>query len=608
MNIVGWMYALFGWAGDIFTKIYKGLYDDIVTADLRIYPPAYASIVAALTLIVFFTGIGTGVPILVVSLLNLLPFLPPISGIALSFVFMFLIPGLTFILGITYPKIKKISRASKLDIEIPYLSVYVTVMATGGISPYISFERLANAPKILFEEVKKEATRFYLRVRAMGLDPLSALEESASRVPNQAYKQLMLGYAATLRAGGDVVHYLNRQTEMMLRERIIIVRAVGERLAMLMESYMAVALLSSLVIYTLFIVNFALSQAGFGVAGGGMLQFFFFSYILLPVVSGIFIYLADMLQPKYPVYDKMPYIVYFAVSLPITIFLFVAFSLPFLTTGTMLGMMLRRTFASFISFIVYLRTKLNLPAGYESGIGIILALAVGIIPAMTVEMRSSILYSSIQYGLTRFLRDLVEVRKTGMSPERCIINLKDRDYGRFTRYLVKIAKQVGWGIPLSRIFENFAKGMKNWFALIAMFLLVESIEVGGGTARTLEALASYAETLEQVEKEKKATLRPLMLIPYVGAIIVVIVVLILVGFMNYIMGIAGGSIGTVSIINMFLPPVIFNSYLMGLVAGKVSSERVSAGFKHAFLLTIASLLAIIFTPQIVKGLMMPIKF
>ncbi len=608
MSLIGFMYALFGWAGNLFTKIYKGLYDDIITADLRIYPPAYASMVAALTLFVFFLGLGTGLPILIVSFLNIIPFLAPISGVAYSMILMFLIPALVFTIGITYPKIKKISRASKLDIEIPYLSVYVTVMATGGISPYISFERLANAPKILFEEVKKEATRFYLRVRAMGLDPLSALEESATRIPNQAYKQLMLGYAATLRAGGDVVHYLNRQTELMLRERITIVKAVGERLAMLMESYMAVALLSSLVIYTLFIVNFALSQAGFGISGGGALQFFLFSYILLPVISGMFIYFADMLQPKYPIYDKVPYIVYFGVTFPITIFLFTVFSLPFLTTGTVLGLILRRMFMPFINFIIYFRTGLGLPAGYESGIGIILALTIGIIPAMIVEIRSSILYSGIQYGLTRFLRDLVEVRKTGMSPERCIINLKDRDYGRFTKYLAKIAKQVGWGISLSKIFENFAKGMKNWFALIAMFLLVESIEVGGGTARTLEALASYAETLEQVEKEKKAMLRPLMLIPYIGAIIVVIVVLILIGFMNYVMGIAGGSIGTVTMINMFLPPVIFNSYLMGLVAGKVSSERVSAGFKHAFLLTIASLIAIIFTPQIVKGVMMPIKF
>ena len=601
------MYALFGWAGNIFTKIYKGLYDDIVTADMRIYPPAYASLITALTLIVFFIGLGTGIPLMLASMFNLIPFLSGPFGTIISIVLMFLLPGIVFLIGISYPKMKKISRSSKLDIEIPYLSVYVTVMATGGISPYTSFERLARAPKILFEEVKKEATRFYLRVRAMGLDPLSAIEESALRVPNKAYKQLMLGYAATLRAGGDVVHYLNRQTEMMLHERTAIVKTIGERLAMLMESYMAVSLLSSLVVYTLFVVNFALAQAGFGIGGTSEIQFFLFSYILLPVISGMFIYLADMMQPKYPVYDKMPYIVFFAVSLPITIILFIGTSLPFLVSGSVLGFILRKTFAPLVSFTEIMRKTLGVPAGYESGLGIILSLTIGIIPAMLVEIRSSIIYSGIQYGLTRFLRDLVEVRKTGMSPERCILNLSDRDYGRFTKHLQKIAREVGWGISLTKIFHNFARGMKNWFALIAMFLLVESIEVGGGTAQTLEALASYAETLEQVEKEKKAMLRPLMLIPYLGAIIIVIVVLILVGFMNYIMGIAGGSIGTATIINMFLPPVIFNSYLMGLVAGKVGSEKVSAGFKHAFLLTIASLLAIIFTPQIVRGLTIPIK-
>jgi flagellar protein FlaJ len=235
-------------------------------------------------------------------------------------------------------------------------------------------------------------------------------------------------------------------------------------------------------------------------------------------------------------------------------------------------------------------------------VGIIIALAAGLIPGIIVETRSTLKYSGIQYGLTRFLRDLVEVRKTGMAPEKCIINLQDRDYGRFSKYLREIARQVGWGVSLQRIFYRFARGMKNWFALISMFLLVESIEVGGGTPRTLEALANYAETLEMVEKEKKSMMRPLMMIPYVGALIIVIVVLILVSFMSYILGFAGASVSSTQLTNMFLPPVILNSYFMGLVAGKISSERVAAGFKHALLLLLANLGAMVVTPPLTASL------
>ncbi|RLE83535.1 MAG: secretion system protein, partial [Thermoprotei archaeon] len=91
-------------------------------------------------------------------------------------------------------------------------------------------------------------------------------------------------------------------------------------------------------------------------------------------------------------------------------------------------------------------------------------------------------------------------------------------------------------------------------------------------------------------------------VPYVGAVILVVVVLVIVGFMNYIVGIAGMAVGAASMVTIFVPPVILNCYLMGLVAGKVSSERVSAGFKHAVLLMLISLVAMAATPHLVKGL------
>ncbi|MEM0088095.1 MAG: hypothetical protein QXK85_03925, partial [Thermofilum sp.] len=81
------------------------------------------------------------------------------------------------------------------------------------------------------------------------------------------------------------------------------------------------------------------------------------------------------------------------------------------------------------------------------------------------------------------------------------------------------------------------------------------------------------------------------------------VVLILVSFMGSMMRFAGAAISVEQLVSTFLPPVMINSYLMGLAAGKISSERVSAGFKHALLLTLANLVAMILAPQITAGLM-----
>jgi len=598
-SIDGFAYAVFGWAGEALSKLFPWLRGDIVSADMRAYPAAYASRVVLFTLIAFAASFAVAAP--VSFLLARVGVLGSLQAAAAAVLLPFAAAGAVFGLGIAYPKLKVSSRAANFDLETAYFSVYVTVMATGGISPYTSFERLAKAPVILFREVKKEAMRFFLRVRAMGEDPLTAIEELAKRVPHGGFKQLLLGYAATLRAGGDVVHYLQRQTEVMLRERVTQVRMAGERIAMLLEAYMAVILLTSMTIYVMYVVNAALSQAGMGLAGGEF-QFVMFSYIVMPMLSGLFIYLADLMQPKYPVYDSRPYYVFFGAGLPVTLFLFASMSLPFLVPPP-LSTALETVFAPFASLTRALTRALGLGKGYESGVGMIVALSAGLVPAIASEAYSSAKFGGIQYGLTRFLRDLVEVRKTGMSPEKCIIALRNRDYGRFTPYLRDVAKQVGWGVPLGEIFQRFTRGMKNWFALISMYLLTESIEVGGGMPETLEALASYAETLEQVEREKRSALKPLILMPYVGSLIITVVVIVLVGFMGSLLRFAGQAISEQQLINMFMPPVILNSYIMGLAAGKISSERVAAGFKHALLLTLSNLAAMMIGPAIVSGLM-----
>jgi len=598
-NLDGFAYAVFGWAGEALARMFPWLRGDITSADMRVYPAAYASRVVLVSVIAFAVGLAVAAP---VSLFLVgAGLLMPLQAAALSGVLPAGVAAAAFGLGLVYPKLKVSSRAMSFDLETAYFSTYVTVMATGGISPYTSFERLAKAPETLFREVRKEARRFFLLVKSMGWDPLSAIEFIGKRVPHEGFRQLLLGYAATLRVGGDVVHYLQRQTEIMLRERISQVKVVGERIATLLEAYMAVVLLTSMTIYVMYVVGMAMAQAGLGVAGGE-LQFVLFSYILMPMLSGLFIYLADMMQPKYPVYDAMPYYVYLGASLPITLFLFLSMALPFMVPPP-LSDTLRAVFHPFASLTSRLTAGLGLGKGYEAGVGMVVAMTVGLIPATVAEAYSSAKFGGIQYGLTRFLRDLVEVRKTGMSPEKCIISLKDRDYGRFTPYLRDMARQVGWGVSLGEIFRRFSRGMKNWFALISMYLLVESIEVGGGMPETLEALASYAETLEHVEKEKRSTLRPLILMPYVGSIIITVVVIILVSFMGSMMRFAGAPISEAQLINMFMPPVILNSYLMGLAAGKLSSERVSAGFKHALLLTLSNLLAMMMGPAIVAGLM-----
>jgi flagellar protein FlaJ len=159
--------------------------------------------------------------------------------------------------------------------------------------------------------------------------------------------------------------------------------------------------------------------------------------------------------------------------------------------------------------------------------------------------------------------------------------------------------KLNWGYPLRQIYQEFRNTITNWLALVNIYLLIDTIEVGGGTERSLETLANFAESTKQLEDEKKAVLMPLTIVPYIGAALLTgTTVLFLQFFTN--MG-TGVSIATVTLYKVLLTPLALHSWILGLVTGKITSGRVSAGFKHSIFLTLVSILGIYAVSNISMG-------
>ena len=95
---------------------------------------------------------------------------------------------------------------SKLDRELPYVVTLITIMAASGISPFGSFTKLARYQ--LLPNIMKEARKIVNRVHVLGDDPLTAMEERANRTQSTQYRDLLMGYVATVRNGGDIASFL----------------------------------------------------------------------------------------------------------------------------------------------------------------------------------------------------------------------------------------------------------------------------------------------------------------------------------------------------------------------------------------------------------------
>jgi flagellar protein FlaJ len=555
-------FRLFGGIAPTFIKHGFNVKDRLEKARIKIFPVTYVSLmllVATLTIPV------SAISIAIFILVGFTPI-----------IFLVPIPFYIMMVFLVAPASKASDRSSGLEREMPFAAAYISVMASGGIAPYTSFKRLSDVE--LMPAMRGEAKEIIKDVEIFGIDPLSALEIAAKKNPLDIFRDFLSGYASTVIIGGDIGHFLERKAEEIFKARALRVKAAAERLGMLLETFIIVMVMMSLCFYILFSVD-SIYSVGTSLYSGIIL----YTYLFTPLLSLMFIYLAHSMQPKTPVIDMRPYKV-------------------FGTCGAV-GVVLFLLLTSFmgyvqIPFISSLQSIIDLPAA------IAIALFVATAPAAFVPMKLSKHRNGMEAGISSFLRDLTEVRKTGLSPEKCIESLSNRDYGVFTKELRKISSEISWGIPIKRVIMDFLKRTKSWMVQLVMFLLVETIDVGGGTIAMIESLARFNSLTQEVEKEKRMSVRPYIMMPYLASILLVATTIMMMSFTTgtLTVGMPGAAAPKdYSLMKtIFLSSVIFHSYLIGVVAGKISEESIAAGFKHASILVVIALIAAKVMPMFIN--------
>jgi flagellar protein FlaJ len=560
-----WSFRLFGGIAPFFLTRVFHFKNSLERARIKIYPETYISLM-------FFVATLT-IPVSVISTLLFLfyGFMP--------LLFLVPVPFYVIVGFMVMPKSKASDRASGIEREMPFAAAYISVMASGGIAPYSSFKRLSEVE--LMPAMRNEAREIIKDVEVFGKDPLSALESAAKKNPLDIFRDFLGGYSSTVIIGGDIGHFLERKAEEIFKTRAMRVKAAAERLGMLLETFIIVMVMMSLCFYILFAVNEIQATAATSMMSGIIL----YTYLFTPLLSMMFIWMAHNMQPKTPITDMYPYKIYGICGVVAVIL--------FLVLTDFMGYVP-------IPLLAGISTIIDLP------IAISIALCVATAPAAMVYIKRNKRTTGMEQGVASFLRDLTEVRKTGLSPEKCIESLSNRDYGVFTKELRKISSEISWGVPLKKVIMDFLSRTKSWMTQIVMFLLVETIDVGGGTIAMIESLARFNNLTQEVEKEKKMSVRPYVMMPYLASILLVATTIMMLSFTTgnivptSLPGQSATPKDTGPIKLIFMTSVVFHSYLIGIVAGKISEESVAAGFKHATILVIIATIASKVIPLFIK--------
>lgn len=515
------------------------LREEIMKSNLRTSPDALVSL-SLMSLVI--SAAVAAVTIIVALMLNFL--LLTLVVVA---------PPIVFLLVLNGPKISQSSRSYALDNELPFLVGYVEVLASGGVSPISTLRRIASMDKNLPASAK-EAKLILVDTDVFGIDPITALEKAANTNPNKSFSEFLYGYTTVLKTGGDAQTYVNVKLKEIMDARSQKIRRTSETVGTLAEAYLTVTAVLGISLFTLYQVQAVLAHNA-----AGLVSLELFSFLVVPMISAVFVWLLDGLGTKQPYVDYRPYKL-FAVFLP---------------AGTLL---------------YFMPLPVNLPIHAS------LALLVTVLVPAIFAVRYSRERMGLEAKLPDFIRDVAESRKIGLAPEASIESLGTKNYRRLSKPVRKMGAQLSWGLPLSKVVSTFISSVNSWLTKVVGALMLEVVDVGGGTVRSFSAMADFTSKINELEGEKRSMLRPYVFVTYMAAILVVMTTFLMVYFIAETSTLPGGFhvVGAIdtSTIDLLLLAAVFDSWVIGLVAGKMGEGSLSDGFKHSAILTAVSLVTI----------------
>jgi len=546
----------------------------ILRAGMNVHPVIYASRTIMITLITSVTAL------LSAAMAFIFVPMPFIARVVVGLVAL-VIPISVFAMMILQPSLKASDRKSGVENELPFFMAYASTMAKGGVSLEKIIERVSTLK--VFKAMKEECLRVMTYVKLFGYDPISALERVSILHPSTKFRDLMLGYTTTLRSGGDVTHYMEIRTQELFNARMNEIKSMTERLASFLELYIVLGVIMSITVFVFFSVSGTLSAVSAGRTTGTLsvdvTMPSLYNFLVLPMLGLVVLAMIQVSQPKTPVKIMEPYITLITL-IPISVVSF--FVTLFITNGS--GV---------------LRGVLGLHEVQSVIISMTVALLILTIPPWLVHRSVLKGHKGLVKATADYLREMSEIRKTGLSPEKCIVQLSTKDFRNLTPIVSKAGTAVSLGLSLEEALRRVLRGVREWFVIAIFRFLTDSIVVGGGAPDIIDALARFTQSLSELEEELRRRLKAYVVLPYFGAIMLASSPIIIV---NMLITAAGAPAEAVApLIGVLGVGSMINSFIMGLIAGKSSEMSIAAGFKHAALMTLVTAATILFTLAYISG-------
>jgi archaeal flagellar protein FlaJ len=234
------------------------------------------------------------------------------------------------------------------------------------------------------------------------------------------------------------------------------------------------------------------------------------------------------------------------------------------------------------------------------GIGVLAS----IVPIGLVAFLNYRYLKSVETGIPRFLRDVLQSTDSGMILPAAMLEASKRDYGPFSYQMGIAMTKFSMGYDFGQSIKEACQKLRHPYAPQVGQIISEAYSSGGKIHDVLSSSVGLFNDLEQYNEQRQSELRPYTQLVYISiAIYLVIALIIINNFIGPFIAAAAlqgsKSLSTLKVpeggesyfLSIFYISALMECIFAGLVAGKIVDRSAPAGLRHSAVLIAITIIA-----------------